>query len=57
MVRRIEHHVVVVVEVAGDPADPDLVAFLEAFSGSEILVERPKSPPYGLLKFPMSGQW
>ena len=40
-----------------DGEKADLVAFLEAFSGSEILVERPKSPPYGLLKFPMSGQW
>ncbi len=35
----------------------DLVAFLESLSGSEILVERPKSPPYGLLKFPMVNQW
>ena len=35
----------------------DLIAFLDSLSGKELVVERPKSPPYGLLKFPMKGQW
>lgn len=35
----------------------DLVAFLDSLSGSEVLVERPKSPPYGVLNFPMENQW
>ena len=35
----------------------DLVAFLDSLSGKEIVVERPKSPPYGVLKFPMAEQW
>ena len=35
----------------------DLVAFLDSLSGTEIVVERPKSPPYGTLNFPMEGQW
>ena len=35
----------------------DLVAFLDSLSGKEIAIERPKSPPYGVLKFPMDGQW
>lgn len=35
----------------------DLVAFLDSLSGTEIVVERPKSPPYGVLDFPMKGQW
>jgi cytochrome c peroxidase len=35
----------------------DLVAFLDGLSGTEIVVEQPKSPPYGLLQFPMDGQW
>ena len=40
-----------------DAEKADLVAFLESFSGSELIVERPKTPPYGLLKFPMKEQW
>ncbi len=40
-----------------DQEKTDLVAFLESMSGKEILVERPKLPPYGLLKFPMVKQW
>lgn len=40
-----------------DAEKADLVAFLESLSGKEILVERPKLPPYGLLKFPMVKQW
>ncbi len=40
-----------------DAEKADLVAFLECFSGSEITAERPKSPLYGLLKFPMREQW
>ncbi len=35
----------------------DLITFLDSLSGKEILVERPESPPYGLLKFPMEKQW
>lgn len=35
----------------------DLLAFLDSLSGKELIIERPKSPPYGLLKFPMQGQW
>lgn len=35
----------------------DLIAFLDSLSGKEILVERPESPPCGLLKFPMEKQW
>ena len=35
----------------------DVVAFLDSLSGTEIIVERPKSPPYGVLKFPMENQW
>ena len=35
----------------------DVVAFLDSLSGEEIIVERPKSPPYGVLKFPMENQW
>jgi len=40
-----------------DKEKADLVAFLESFSGTEIIVERPKAPPYGLLDFPMNNQW
>lgn len=40
-----------------DDEKADLVAFLESFSGEELIVERAKSPPYGLLKFPMGNQW
>ena len=40
-----------------DNEKADLVAFLESFSGTEIIVERPKVPPYGLLDFPMNNQW
>ena len=40
-----------------DKEKADLVAFLESFSGTEIIVERPKVPPYGLLDFPMNNQW
>ena len=40
-----------------DAEKADLVAFLESFSGSELIVERPKTPPYGLLNFPMKEQW
>lgn len=40
-----------------DKEKADLVAFLESFSGTEIIVERPKVPPYGLLDFPMNDQW
>lgn len=35
----------------------DLVAFLDSLSGKELIVERPKSPPYGVLDFPMKDQW
>lgn len=40
-----------------DPEVDDLVTFIENLSGSEMVVERPKSPPYGVLDFPMTGQW
>ena len=40
-----------------DKEKADLVAFLESFSGTELIVERPKVPPYGLLDFPMNNQW
>ena len=40
-----------------DAEKDDLVAFLDSLSGTEILVERPQSPPYGTLAFPMEGQW
>lgn len=35
----------------------DLIAFLESLSGPEVIVDRPKLPPYGLLDFPMANQW
>ena len=40
-----------------DQEKADLLAFLDSLSGTEVLVERPESPPYGLLKFPMIKQW
>ncbi len=33
----------------------DLASFLESLSGDEIIVERPKLPPYGVLPLPMQG--
>lgn len=35
----------------------DLVAFLDSLSGTEVVVDRPQSPPYGVLAFPMAGRW
>ena len=35
----------------------DLIAFLESLSGTEVIVEAPELPPYGLLDFRMRGQW
>ena len=40
-----------------DEEKADLVAFLEALSGTEVLTARPELPPYGLLEFPMQNQW
>ena len=40
-----------------DQEKADLMAFLDSLSGTEVLVERPELPPYGLLKFPMVEQW
>ena len=34
----------------------DLGTFLGSLLGSEIIVERPKPPPYGVLEFPMDEQ-
>lgn len=34
-----------------------LLSFLESLSGDEILVARPKLPPYGVLPLPMKGGW
>lgn len=35
----------------------DLVVFLDSLSGTEVIINRPQSPPYGLHNFPMAGQW
>ncbi len=35
----------------------DLVAFLSSLSGKEVIVAKPKLPPYKALAFPMKGQW
>jgi len=40
-----------------DDEKADLVAFLEGLSGPEVIIPRPKLPPYGLLEFPMANQW
>ena len=40
-----------------DDEKTDLVAFLESLSGPEVIIARPKLPPYGLLDFPMTNQW